>query len=142
MQNEERIFRVTVKGTSPLLMNKFTDESGNKKTKKEYNDQEEAEKRLYINGGIIYQPAEHFERSMQKAGVNFKYSGRKTYLDFLKSGVFVEPDFIPHKFPKWSVDKKPVNIQKNKIMRSRPIFYEWELDFLYRQKPGMQLITE
>ena len=127
---QERIFLTSIKGASPLMMNRFIDSSENKQVKKEYDSKQEAEKRLYISpDGEIYQPAEHIERAMQKASVNFKYSGRKTYVDFLKSSVFIRPDYIPHKHQKWEIDKRPVNVQRNKIMRSRPLFKKWELEF-------------
>ena len=125
-----RKINCSIKGVSPLLQNRFVDTSETRKTKQEYNDKDETEIRLYKDSeGVIYQPSEHIERSMQKAGANFKYKGRKTYLDFIKAGVFITPDFIPHKNQNYETDKRPVNIQKNKIMKCRPIFKEWELDF-------------
>jgi hypothetical protein len=124
-----KLFEVAIKGVSPLIQNRFNDVSEDKTKKKEYNDEDEAKQRLYINQNIIYQPAEHIERAMQKAGVNFKYSGKKSFLDFIKSGIFINPDFIPHKIQGYEIDKRPVNIMKMKIMRCRPIFKEWELDF-------------
>ena len=66
---------------------------------------------------------------MKKAAVQFKFKGKKTYKDFVESGVFVEPEYIIHKKQKWEVDKRMVRIGTARIMRIRPIFNEWELEF-------------
>lgn len=126
-----RVVNVTSKGTSPLLMNRFVeDTTTTKKTKNTYDDKEEAKSRLYADeSGNPYQPGEHIERALQKAGGNFIYKKRKTYIDYLKAGVFVTPDAIPHKIADWEIDRRPVVIQKSRIMRARPKFPEWELDF-------------
>lgn len=126
----ERIFEVEIRGTAPLLMNRFTDESGSKKTKKIYDDQEEAEKRLYLDeNGKLYQPGEHIERALQLASKNFKYGGRKSYYDFVRSAVFVQPEKVIHIIQDWKIDKRPVVIQKRRIMRCRPLLKNWQLKF-------------
>ena len=125
---------VSVKGTSPLLQHRFPEEDNpeHKSTRKKlvHNAQDDAEKALYRSpDGIVHQPATHLEMTMVKAATAFKMESKKTFKDAFKGGVFVEPDTIPHKIQKWEVDKRPVVIQKARIMRARPRFDKWELDF-------------
>ncbi len=121
-----------IRGTRPLLMNAFVSDSGNGLTKKGriYDDNDEAQKRLYLGpDGSICTPATHIEACMVKSASDFKFSGKKTYKDIIKSGVFVEPLMIPHLKTDWKVDRQGVVVQKARIMRCRPRFDEWELKF-------------
>lgn len=124
---------VTVQGIAPLLQNRFPEEAhpqdASRKKKKVYVDKEEAEEKLYKNGKVIFQPARHFEAALIKSAVAFKFEGRKTYKDAFKGGIFINPEEIPHKFPKWEIDRQPVVIQRARIMRARPRFDKWELSF-------------
>lgn len=130
---EETIIDVTIKGTRPLLQNKFQDDSDKDRTSKKgkiYDDKSEAEKRLEKNEkNIICQPAAHLEASMVKAAVGFKFSGRKSYKELFQSSVFVEPILIPHKTPKYKIDKRAVTVNRSKIWRVRPRFDNWTLSF-------------
>lgn len=124
---------VHVRGVRPLLQNKFPEESKNNlpsKKGKNYDDRAEAEKRLEKNNdNIICQPASHFEAAMIRSAVEFKFEGRKSYKDLFKGGVFVSPDMIPHKKQKYTIDKRPVSVNRSKIWRCRPRFEKWELAF-------------
>lgn len=128
------LVNVTIKGARPLLMNdSFDEESGPSKKGKVYDDAEECEKRLIKDkDGNICQKAIHFEASMIKSATEFKFQGNKTYKDLFKAGVFVEPLFIPHLLNKWEIDKQKVRIGSAGIMRARPRFDEWELEFQIR----------
>lgn len=129
---QKQIIDVAIKGIAPLLMNKYVDDGDSKKTRKNYDDQKEAEKRLYLDeNGNLAQPGEHIEGAMIAAGVNFKYAGRKTFKDYLKAGLFVSESLITHKIQKWEIDKRPVVVQKSRIPRCRPMLNEWELDFQF-----------
>jgi len=125
----------TIRGIAPLLQHRFqVEEEDPKWTEqpgfKDYS--KDVLKALYItDDGVVYQPADHIWGSMTKAAVNFKIPGRgkKTYKDLIKSACFIYPDCIPHKISKWVVDRRPVVIQRSRIIRERPRFDEWELDF-------------
>jgi len=124
---------VSVRGIVPLLQNKYVIDKGDKPGKKKviYDPREEAEKRLIFDGDKdLAQPASHFEGSMIRAAVDYKMSGRKTYKDAFKAGVAVEPEFIKHKITDWEIDERTAVIQRNRIMKWRPKFPEWELDFV------------
>ena len=127
---DEIIIDVSVKGQRPLLQNAFLEESNVSKKGHVYVDEEEANKRLIKDkDGIICQPGIHFEASMIKSATEFKFSGRKTYKDLFKAGVFVDPLYIPHRIQTFEIDKQPVVINKARIMRCRPRFDDWELEF-------------
>jgi len=132
--NKPKKIEVTVRGIASLLQHRFPEEAHpevvSKKRKKVYNDMDDAEESLYKNTeGVICQPAKHFESAMIKAATAFTLEGKKTYKDAFKGGIFVNPSLIPHKFQKWELDRQPVIIGRARIMRARPRFDEWELDF-------------
>lgn len=126
---------VTIKGICPLLQHRFsTPEEDPKWTKqsgfKDYS--KDVLRALYADEkGNPYQPADHIIGSMTKASTDFKIpgKGKKTYKDLIQSALSIYPDAIPHKIPKWVVDRRPVVIIRARIIRERPRFDEWELSF-------------
>lgn len=130
-----RVFHVGVKGVAPLLQHRYADEKQDDSPKQVAGKRDyskEAELALYKSPeGEIYQPSSHIEGAMLKAAANFQIGGRgkKTYKDLFKSAVIVAPFAIPHKNPKWEVDRRPVIVNRGRIMRERPMFTEWELEF-------------
>ena len=124
--------KVSVKGTSPLLLHKYVepDQTTSKKKKKVYVPAEEAEKVCYrTEDGQIYIPSTHFKGAMINAGVDFIYSGRKTYKEYIKSGMFIEEKEIILTPQEYNISNLPVVISRARIMRSRPEFKEWECTF-------------
>lgn len=121
---------VTIRGSKPLLQNQFKmTMEGNKKKKKVYSAEEDANAALIKKDGSICQPGIQIEGAMIKSAVDFKYEGKKTFKDAVKAGVEVYPEFIPHKIAKWTIDSRPAVIGRARIIKSRPRFEEWELDF-------------
>ena len=130
---------VSIKGVSPLLQHRFPEDDPKtiKKSSKRTGNPDyskESEISLYkLPNGTIYQPATHIEGCLKKASVNFQIAGkrRKTYKDLVLSAVFVKPDAIPHKNQKWVSDERPVIVPstRGRIIRSRPRFDNWNLDF-------------
>jgi len=131
---EERI-NVTIRGTAPLLMHRFDDGQDIhqvKKSGKQYDKKTDAENALYKDEkGNVVHPSIHIETAMIRAATNYKIpgQGKKTFKDAFKGGVFVEPRLIPHKIPKWEIDLQNVVVQRSRVIRARPRFDEWELDF-------------
>lgn len=126
---------VAVKGSAPLLMNKFTDSSSAPGTsargKKVYVPEEEAERKAYRNEeGKLILPATHFKASMVKAGTDIKQAGRKTYKDFVKSGLFIVDNEIVLDQQEYVVHEEPVVIQRARVMSWRPKFKEWSCKFV------------
>ena len=128
-------FEVTIKGTSPLLQHRFPmDDAGapGKKRTGVPDWEAEGEKALYRDGeGVIYQPASHVEGALSQAAKSFKVAGRRgaTYSKLLASSLAVLPDVIPHKLTSYHIDARPVVVQRARIIRYRPMFDNWELDF-------------
>lgn len=127
--------KVTIKGIAPLLQNRFSvpEEDPTWKEHSGFKDYSEGVlKALYLDEkGVICQPGDHIWGSLVKAAVNFKIvgKGKKTYKDLIKSALFVHPDLIPHKETKWEVDRRPVVIQRSRIVRERPRLDAWSLEF-------------
>lgn len=117
-----------IRGTAPLLMNVFKE---GKEVKKDITPEEACKESLYLFKGEIVEPATHIEKAMEKMATGFKWENKKTYKDLVRAFVTVEPLFIPHKKPKWEVFSTPVVIKatKGRIMRHRPMFPDWELEF-------------
>lgn len=124
--------KVKINGKAPLLLNRFSPNSttDSKRGKKIYNQEEEAEKKTYrTEDGKLYIPSTHFKASMVKASADFKMSGKKSYKDYIKSGVFVEPEQIILDQQKYEVHEEPVVIQRARVMSWRPKFKEWSCQF-------------
>lgn len=126
---------VSVKGITPLLMHRFRDAGADEPSKKRTGVpdwKQEAEAALYKGpDGIIYQPAEHLEKSIQNAAKSFKMAGKRgaTYGKLVGATLVISPDAIPHKIQKYEIDSRSVVIQRARIIRYRPRFDNWELDF-------------
>jgi hypothetical protein len=126
---------VTIKGVASLLQHRFADEKQDEAPKKVSGKRDfsgESELALYrLSDGTIYQPSTHIEGAMVKSAAKYQIGGRgkKTYKDLFKSAIVIQPDCIPHKIQDYEVDRRAVIINRSRIMRERPIFKNWELDF-------------
>ena len=129
---------VTIKGTTPLLVHRFPMAGADEPSKKRTGVpdwQAEAEIALYKDeNGTLYEPASHIEASLQNAAKSFKIAGKRgaTYGKLVGATLEVYPDAIPHKITEYVIDSRPVVIQRARIIRYRPRFDEWELDFTLR----------
>lgn len=133
-------FQVKIKGISPLLQHRFSEEklTGTKKRTGDSKLSDEskrtsAEQFLYTFKGKVIQPASHIEGAMVKAGTELRLSGsgKKTYKDLIKSSLFVTPEAIVHSNQEWIVDGRPVvnPTTRGRSMCYRPRIDEWELEF-------------
>ena len=125
---------VKVKGTAPLLMNRFVDTSQDpgksSRGKKVYEPADEAEKKAYRTAdGKLYLPGTHFKASMVKAGADIKMTGRKTCKDFIKAGLFVVNEEIILDQQEYEIHAEPVVIQRARVMSWRPKFKQWSCSF-------------
>lgn len=133
-------FDVKIKGISPLLQHRFSEDKlvgikkqGGDKKLSEEDKRTAASQFLYLSGKKVSQPAVHIEGAMIKASTELKLSGagKKTYKDLMKASLFVSPEAIVHKNQDWTVDGRPVvnPSTRGRSMCYRPRFDEWELDF-------------
>ena len=138
------IYRVKLKNAegSGLLQHRFAQKNNDSAKQKGtvYIAEEEAQAALYLDeDGTIVEPGSHVEGALVKAGANFKFQGRKTYKDVIRSGVFVEPELIPLQSDGYEVDTRPAVIQRSRIWRSRPLFKKWEMEFSIRNIADQQI---
>ena len=68
---------------------------------------------------------------MRDTAKDFKaHRGRGTLKATILSSVFIDPDKIPlNKDTYDEIDVRPVVIQRNRIVKGRPKFNSWELEF-------------
>lgn len=129
-----KIIDVEITGIAPLLQNRFPmEEHGHnisKSKKKVYVPEEEAKKCLYQKDDVVFQPSEHIFQCLIRASVDFKFEGKKTFKDIITSGVIVEPDEIPLiTVMPYEIDTRPVVIQRARVLKWRPRFNQWKLQF-------------
>jgi len=136
-----KVYDVMIEGACPMLHNRFASEEHgigvSKAKKKIYVAEEEAEKAEYrLKDRTIFQPSEHIFAAMTKAAVSFKFEGKKTFKDVVKSSIAVEPDCIPlldkqgNPRTEWDeIDERAVVIQRSRVLKWRPKFNEWKLKF-------------
>jgi hypothetical protein len=134
---------VEIKGTAPLLVHRFTEQSETSKATRRVkvgntDPREEAKNNAYIaEDGTFYVSAFSIPSAMANAGSNHKMRGsRKTLRFIVPSAVMMRQDTITilngdGPAPDFEVDSRPVTIPatKGKIMRHRPRFNSWNMKF-------------
>lgn len=140
--------RVTIEGTTPLLMNRFTDEaalkvSGNTSTVLSGNKgtpREQAEKKLYVDEhGVLHVPGTNIFRAIIDAGA-FHKAGRTKITtqksSLVPAAVALGELTCPLKAPggtdpKWEVDSRSVVIPSTggRVMAHRPRVDAWRVSF-------------
>jgi hypothetical protein len=92
---------------------------------------QEAELGAYQKNGKAYLPSDHLSEAMAKAATQIRVGGqgKKTYKDYFKSYVFIEPNEIPLTPSKWQVHRSYVKIQRQGIWRYRPVYKDWSAKF-------------
>jgi len=128
------IYLVKIVGTKPLLMHAPTGLGDKPKLRRgEHLDPiTEAENYLYKNSeGNIVIPSVNVKACIRDAGRNYRVKGRRsTFASIIKAGLDIRPfPNIPLIHNGWEVDIRPVVIQRNRILRARPSFNEWALEF-------------
>ena len=132
-------YKVRIRGTRPLIMNKFNPETTRRRTGDLPDPIEEAKKAIYRDeNGKIAIPTYMIKASIRNASVDYRIpgKGRKTYKDYVRAGILFEEEYVPLKNPDgknpeeaWEVDLRPMVVQRSRIMRARPKFKEWVLEF-------------
>jgi len=139
-----KTIQVKIKGVTPLICNRFTDEaqqtatSGNRASSvgETLTPKEDAATRLYMNGGkkpVIPQP--NILKCLIEGGKYFKAGKNK--ITTLRSSlvpacVMIRPEYVDIEHHEdWQVDTRPVRIPATggRILRHRPMFHDWMLEF-------------
>ena len=134
---------VTIKGTSPLLMNRFTEEaelsvsSTTKKVTKatKGTPREQAEKKAYVDEkGVLYIPAMNIYASIIQGG-QFIKSGKaratNSKSSLIPAAMVLEEERCTLNTKNFEVDSRSVVIPATggRIMAHRPRLDEWECSF-------------
>ena len=129
---EQRI-KARIEGTRPLLMHRFNVENESKlKVGKKPIPEEEAKMGLYENENGPFIPSINILCSIIEAGKDayVQGKGKKTYKEYIKSGLLVHPAEVPLISKSgWTIDLRPVVVKRNRIVRARPRFDDWALEF-------------
>ena len=134
---------VTIEGTTPLIVNKFSDEaqfaatSGNSTNHKASRaPREEAESRLYTDAqGKPVMPQPNIFRCIIDAGKFFKLGKSKVTTfktSLIPACLSVEGILFPIESEQgWSVDQRPIRNPSTggRFLRFRPIFHDWRITF-------------
>lgn len=129
----ERIFSVGVEGTAPLLMHSPSG-LGEKKYARGVipSPEEEAKNALYTDcDGNIIVPARCIEGALVKSASakSAPGQGKKTFKQFVLGGLQVIPEEVPLISDPYIIDKRRCVIMRQGIIRCRPRFNEWKLNF-------------
>jgi len=127
---------VKIKGTTPLLFNRFIEASIDSQVKKRSGALKKGnvEDKLYKTpDGKIYTPSTHISGMLINSAKSFKIQGKgkSTYSKLIGSTVEVEPDAIIHLHQNWEeFTVSTVNpMTKGRMMVTRPMMKKWELEF-------------
>ena len=126
--------QVKIKGVAPLLMHKFFIEGTDKvsRGKKVYEPTEEAEKVTYRNDkGELILPSIMFKACMTKAATDFIAKGKKTYKDFIKSGIVFDDTEIILDQQEYKINSTPMVVNRSRIVRHRPEIKDWSCSFVF-----------
>lgn len=129
-------YNITLKGTTPLLFNRFIDASIQSKTKKRSGSTKEIniEDKLYRDGnGKICVPSTWIYGCLVESAKSFKIVGKSkaTYSKLVGSTVQVFPDMFevkPQEYEPYTISA--VNpMTKGRMMVTRPKLDKWEIAF-------------
>jgi len=134
--------RVTLKGLTPLLMNKLTPETLQTKSRRKLEQPDfetQAEKSAYIaeidGKKQLYIP--NYTVYAMIINTAKQYRARRIPLSRLLAGTIrIEPEKIPLGTDKYEIDIRPVVIQRNRVLKARAKIPEWQITFtiIYNKK--------
>jgi hypothetical protein len=129
----ERTYHVRIEGIAPLLMHSPAG-LGEKRLAKGVipSPEEECINALYSDGkGNPVVPSRCVEGALVKAGAGKTAAGhgKKSYKGFLLAGAEVTPEEIPLISEPYIIDKRRAVIGRQGIIRCRPRFDKWALEF-------------
>lgn len=127
--------RIEGKGLG-LLQHRFgvttQEEAKGPKKKNQKQTSDEVENYLYMNDDKICQPGNHIHKMLMRCGAKYQIPGQKklTYKNIIGAGaISIEPDYIIHEIQDWVVDERAVIVNRGRIIRKRPYFPKWALQF-------------
>jgi len=126
-----RKIKVTIKGTSPLLMHKFLMEPIEALEKR--SPAEQAEIAAYRNpdSGNLYIPGVAIQRGLIQASAYSKGKGRASLVKTAAACFLVSPEYVDLGTKTFEIDARPVVIKatQGRVMRFRPRLNDWLATF-------------
>jgi len=128
--------KITIEGTSPLLMNRYNVEAElargkGKRINKSYDQKEEAEISAYWSTGKkkeLIIPSQILYASILN-GASWHKVNRRSAKSILAGSIRIEPMEISLGTDKYDIDTRPVVIQRARVLKSRAIIKEWKATF-------------
>ena len=112
---------------SPHMM--IEGEEGIVSRTKKRDPKEEAEKVVYRKkGGELYIPNTAVKGALLNAS-KAKKAGKYALRPFIASGVRIEPEQIGLGVKEYEIDKRTVVIQRNRVVKCRPLVRDWKAKF-------------
>ena len=127
--------RVKIRGTAAMLQNRYPmEQESEEKTKRrdeKFDPKEDADRAVYRNAnGECYVPSSWIEAALRDTAKEFKGKGRASLKGTVLASVFVDPEQIPLGRKDYDeIDRRPAVIQRQRIVKSRPRFNKWEVEF-------------
>lgn len=129
---------VTIKGLTPLLMNRMNvdalkDKSG-KSVTTEYDPETEAKKAAYIakidGKEQLFIPGYAIYSMIIRAAGAYKFPKRRSSMStYLAGTIRVEPEKVALGTDKYEIDERPVVIQRARVLKWRPKIADWNVTF-------------
>jgi len=127
-----KTIQVEIKGVTPLLMHNAANmdsKSIKKNPTKEYDDEAYAESVTYRDeDGDLCVPARCIKASILNASAWFK-AGKRSMKQIVAGCTRIEPYDIKLGVKEYEIDRRPVVVQRSRIMRARPLIKKWKLKF-------------
>jgi len=130
-----KTIKCEIQGVTPLLMHScesMIEQKQNKPTKnpsKQYDDKEEAKKAEYRNkAGKLYVPSRCLKACILNASSWFKF-GKKSAKPIIAGCTTITPMELILDKQEYEIDRRPVVVNKGRIIRCRPRFDNWKLKF-------------
>lgn len=122
--------KIKIKGIAPLLMSRYNDEEKTQKKTDVWDIKTEVDGAVYYDEKIgYYAPSTWIEASIREASKGFKGKGRSSLKGIILATVFCDEEKISLKKKYDEVDSRFARIQHNGIVRHRPRWNTWELEF-------------
>ena len=137
-----KTIKVTIEGTTPLLMNKFNvqammDKSKGKRITKEYDPKIEAEAAAYFSTDkkSLIIPSNVLYAAILNAATWYKFQKRSAK-QVIAGSLRVTPEEVSLGTKSYEIDNRAVVIMKARVIKSRPIIKKWKVSFelVYNEK--------
>jgi len=128
------VYKVVIVGTRPLLLHNPAGIGNFPKLRRGEHlpPEEEAKMYLYLDEqGRPCVPATNIKACIRDAGRNYRVRGRKcTFAAMIRAALMIQPQMVPIiSRDGWKVDIRSVVVQRQRILRARPRFDDWKLEF-------------